>query len=150
MYIREKPNKSGSNSVQIIDKSSGKYKVVKTVGSSKTKEGLHLLLHQAQHELNKLQQQMSLFVSDEDAMIESYLGTLDNSNVRIIGPELIFGKIYDSIGYGQIEEELFRHLVISRLVFPLSKLKTVDYLYRYLGISVEISAIYRFLDKLNN
>ena len=150
MYIREKPNKSGSKSVQIIDKSSGKYKVVKTIGSSKTIEGLNILLHQAQHELNELHQQISLFVSDEDALIESYLGTLNNSNIRIIGPELIFGKIYDSIGFGQIGEELFRHLVISRLVFPLSKLKTVDYLYRYLGISIEISSIYRFLDKLNS
>lgn len=34
MFIRKKKNKSGSVSVQIIDKSSGKYKVVKTIGSS--------------------------------------------------------------------------------------------------------------------
>lgn len=149
MFIRKKPNLSGSTSVQIIDKSRGKYKVVKTIGSSKTEEGLLLLLHQAKHELDNLQQQMNLFVSDEDVMIESYIATLNNSNVRIIGPELIFGKIYDSIGFNQIEELLFRHLVISRLVFPLSKLKTVDYLYRYQGLSVEISAIYRFMDKLN-
>ncbi len=150
MFIREKPNKSGSKSVQIIDKSNGKYKVVKTIGSSKTQEGLHLLHHQAQHELNKHKQQMSLFISNEDALIESYLGTLNNSDIHIIGPELVFGRLYDSIGFNQIEEELFRHLVISRLVFPLSKLKTVDYLYRYLGVSIEISSIYRFLDKLNN
>jgi transposase len=29
-------------------------------------------------------------------------------------------------------------------------LKTIDYLYRYQGISLNISSIYRFLDKLNN
>lgn len=34
MFVRKKPNKSGSVSVQIIDKSDG-YKVVKTVGCSK-------------------------------------------------------------------------------------------------------------------
>ena len=48
-----------------------------------------------------------------------------------------------------IEEDLFRHLVISRLAFPLSKLKTVDYLYRYQGVSIDIDSVYRFLDKLN-
>lgn len=150
MFIRKKENKSGSVSVQIIDKSSGKYKVVKTIGSSQTEEGVTLLLHQAKHELNKIQQQTSLFVSHEDAIVESFLNTLNNSNVRVIGPELIFGKIYDSIGFNKIEEKLFRHLVISRLAFPLSKLKTVDYLYRYQGVSINISTIYRFLDKLNN
>ncbi len=34
MFVRKKQNKSGVVSIQVIDKSSGKYKVVKTVGSS--------------------------------------------------------------------------------------------------------------------
>jgi len=40
-------------------------------------------------------------------------------------------------------------LVIARIAYPLSKLKTVDYLYRYQGINLDIDALYRFLDKLN-
>ena len=35
MFVRKKKNKSGSISVQIISKEGGKYKVVKTIGSSK-------------------------------------------------------------------------------------------------------------------
>lgn len=35
------------------------------------------------------------------------------------------------------------------MVYPTSKLKTADYLYRYKGIDVEIQRIYRFLDRLN-
>jgi hypothetical protein len=34
MFVREKRNKSGVVSVQIIDKSGGRYRVVKTIGSS--------------------------------------------------------------------------------------------------------------------
>ena len=34
MFVRKKPNTSGLISVQVIDKSSGKYKVVKIIGSS--------------------------------------------------------------------------------------------------------------------
>ncbi|PIY03258.1 MAG: transposase, partial [Bacteroidetes bacterium CG_4_10_14_3_um_filter_31_20] len=32
----------------------------------------------------------------------------------------------------------------------MSKLKTIDYLYRYQGTSLDIDAVYRFLDKLND
>lgn len=41
-------------------------------------------------------------------------------------------------------------MFIARLVFPLSNLKTIEYLYRFQGISLDIDAVYRFLDKLNN
>lgn len=150
MFIRKKKNKSGSTSIQIISKVHNSYKVVKTIGSSFTNEGIVLLLHQAKHELLDLQKQSSLFVSEEDANIESFLTSLENAQINIIGPELVFGKIYDYIGFNVIKEDLFRHLVIARLSFPLSKLKTIDYLYRYQGLSLNISSVYRFLDKLNN
>ena len=150
MFIREKKNKSGSSSVQIISKSTGRYKVVKAIGSSCSQEGILLLLHQARHELSQIQKQSSLFLSQSDANIEGFLNTLKNADVSVIGPELVFGKIYDHIGFNAINEVLFRHLVIARLAFPLSKLKTIDYLQRYQGVRLNISSIYRFLDKLNN
>lgn len=148
MFIRQKLNKSGSTSIHIISKSGGRYKVEKSVGSSSTPEGISILLHQAKYELDLLQGFQSLFVSEEDSTIEGFLNTLSNSNVQVIGPELVFGKIYDSIGFNTIAEDLFRHLVISRLAFPLSKLKTLDYLYRFQGVRLNINAVYRFLDKL--
>ncbi len=150
MFIRKLKNRSGSISIQIISKSKGKYKVVKTIGSNHTQEGINLLLNQAKHELNNIQKQTSLFLSQEDSKIESFLSTLNNANVRVIGPELVFGKIYNKIGFNAIRESLFRHLVIARLSFPLSKLKTIDYLYRYQGVCLNIDSIYRFMDKLSN
>ena len=149
MFIRQKKNKSGSVSVQIISKHSGKSLVKSTVGSSWSREGIEILMHQARHELNRIQGQSSLFTSQTDANIEGFLNTLSNSNIQVIGPELVFGKIYDAIGLNAIKEDLFRHLVISRLAFPLSKLKTIDYLYRFQGVRLNINSIYRFLDKLN-
>ncbi len=35
MFVRRKPNKSGLVSIQVIDNTSGRYRVVKTIGSSK-------------------------------------------------------------------------------------------------------------------
>lgn len=134
--------------MHIVSKATGRYKVVKTIGSSYSEAGLSTLLHQARYELSSLQSQPSLFVSDADSIVEGFLATISNGNVQVIGPELIFGKIYDHIGFNAIKEDLFRHLVIARLAFPLSKLKTIDYLFRFQGVQLNISTVYRFLDKL--
>ena len=149
MFIRKNKNRRGTVTVQLISKSSGKYQLVKTIGTGDSEQSIELLYQKAKQELAALQKQQSLFVSKEDALIESYLSSLENAQIRTVGPELIFGKIYDSIGFNAIKEDLFRHLVISRLSFPLSKLKTVDYLYRYQGVSIGIDTVYKFLDKLN-
>ena len=66
-----------------------------------------------------------------------------------MGPEKINGKIFDDIGFGVIEQDLFRHLVITRLIASGSKLKTVDYLERFKGISIDIRKVYRFMDTLD-
>lgn len=150
MYIRKKPNASGSQSVQVIQKINGKYKVIKTIGSATTQQKIDQLINLARQEIERLCAQPKLFVSEEDAAIDQAFALLNNASIRTVGPEIIFGKIYDYIGFGAVNEELFRHLVIARLAFPLSKLKTIDYLYRYQGKSLDIDAVYRFLDRLND
>jgi hypothetical protein len=57
--------------------------------------------------------------------------------------------LFDEIGFNKIKGELLRHLVIARLVYPVSKLGAKDYLFKYKGISLEAYRIYRYLDKLN-
>lgn len=149
MFLRNLKNRSGSLSVQIIQKSRGKYKVVKTIGSGRTEQELSQLTLVGKQEIERLSKQTGLFVWENDLQIEQIFSNLSNASIRIVGPEIIFGSIYDKIGFGSIKEDLFRHLVIARIAYPLSKLKTVDYLYRYQGINLDIDAVYRFLDKLN-
>ena len=72
-----------------------------------------------------------MFVSERDSIVESIFRGLSNGSIRTVGSELIFGRIYDTIGFGTFQEDLLRHLVIARLTSPLSKLKTVEYLFRY-------------------
>jgi transposase len=150
MFIRKKQNTSGSVSIQVIQKVNGRNKILKILGSATTQQEIEKLLNFARQEIERLSAQSKLFVSESDAAIEQAFAVLNNANIRTLGPEIIFGRIYDYIGFGAIDEELFRHLVIARLAFPLSKLKTIDYLYRYQGTSLDIDAVYRFLDKLND
>jgi hypothetical protein len=150
MFLRKLKNRSGSVSVQIISKSTGKYKVLKTIGSSWDEQEVQKLVYLAKQEIERISQQPELFISESDTIVEQVFSSLNNASIRTVGPEIIFGKIYDSIGFGEIQEELFRHLVLARLAFPLSKLKTIDYLYRFQGVTLDIDCVYRFLDKLNN
>lgn len=150
MFLRQLKNRSGSISVQVISKSHGKYKVVKTIGCAHSEQELEKLTCLGNQELDRLSNQQNIFVSKQDTIIEHVFSELTNASIRTVGPEIVFGKIYDHIGFNQLKEDLFRHLVIARLAFPLSKLKTIEYLYRYQGVHLNIDTVYRFLDKLNN
>lgn len=136
--------------MQIILKDRGRYKVVKTIGCSDDVEQVQKLIFLGIQEIERLSLQKHLIASENDTIVEQVFGTIANSSIRTVGPEIIFGKIYDSIGFNHINEELFRHLVIARLTFPLSKLKTIEYLYRYQGITLDTDMVYRFLDKISN
>ena len=148
MFLRKLKNRSGSISVQIISKSGGKYKVIKTIGNSTSEQEIEKLCFIAKQEIERLSAQPELFISENDLFVEQVFSSLQNANIRTVGPEIIFGKIYDYVGFSAVEENLFRHLVIARLAFPLSKLKTIEYLYRFQGVMLDIDVIYRFLDKL--
>jgi transposase len=151
VFLRRKKNKSGTSSIQIIDKSSGHYRVVKTIGSSSDEDKLGALWRKGQELLEDLVGQLRLdILSTEDQTILSFFNQTDSINVRVVGPEQILGSVFNSIGYNAIEDELFRHLVISRLAYPGSKLRTIDYLRRYQGVDLQVDRLYRFLDKLND
>ena len=149
MFIRKLKNRSGSICVQIISKDCGKYEVIKTIGSTDDEHILKELFQQAHDELTKLTRQNKIdFSFSED---EIFLKNLKENFRRmvLIGPELVLGKIFDEIGYRKIPDALFRHLVITRLVCPGSKLKTVDYLIRHQGIYTHEDRIYRYMDCFN-
>lgn len=150
MFVRKKKNPSGVVSVQIIDKSSGKYKLVKTVGSSDQIDKINQLYEQAHFEKDKIMGLLPLNfeTAKEDKLVDMFYKGVEALELK--GPELLLGKIFDSIGFNGIKDPLFRYLVITRLVYPVSKLKTIDYLYKYKGIDVSVNSIYRYLDKLHN
>lgn len=150
MFLRYFKNRSGSVSVKIISKKWGDYRVIKNIGCGRTQQEIALLKEKAEQELSRLNPQTNLFSLSPETSIEDFLGRLNNDQVSVIVPELIFGSIYDGLGFSTIPGDLFRHLVVRRLISPGSKLKTIDYLNRYQGIDITKDQIYRFLDKLES
>ena len=104
MILRKKKNHSGSISVQIISKSRGKYKVIRTIGNGRTDQEIQKLYFLGKQALEDLSMQPQLFVSETDTIVESIFSSLSNGSIRVVGPELIFGKIYDKIGFNQIKD----------------------------------------------
>jgi hypothetical protein len=90
--------------------------------------------------------ELPFYQNSEQQFVQDFTSSIQH--LHLVGPELLLGKIFDDIGFNTITDDLFRHLVITRLVYPVSKLKTVDYLARYKGIQLSVYSIYRYLDKL--
>ena len=148
MYIRKKKNKSGSISIQIIEKKNSRYKVVETIGCAKSKQELDKLLIEAQKRLAELNP--TLFDYAEVISPKK----LYNKYTKVIGDELILGKIFKNIRCHTIcfekqkQKEMFKYLVLSRLLYPGSKLYLIDYLMIYKKKKIDKNKIYRFLDKI--
>ena len=149
MFLRRKKNKSGSLSIQVVESNRSGYKVIKSFGVSHDESELRSLERKAQQWIDDQRGPKLPFAWEKDDIISDFMSTLANSQVRVYGPELVYGSLYDQIGYNAIKDEMFRHLVVCRLFNPGSKLKTIDYLNRYLHVIKSVDSIYRFVDRLS-
>lgn len=146
MFVRKKRNKSGVISVQVIDKSSGNYRLLKTIGSSAVGAEVDRLVLDGKEWIKKHTGAQELDFTDYRRHTKLVLEGIEQ--ISVYGPELLLGKIFDEIGFGQVKDDLFRQLVLARLCYPASKLKTTDYLSKYQFLDIDVQVIYRYLDKL--
>ena len=146
MFVREKINKSGIVSVQVIAKNNGKSKLVKTIGSSSDVNIIADLVRQGQQFIDSFGGQRTIDFTDETTLLKSVFQSI--SSHTEVGTELLLGKIFDDIGFSIVGNDIFRRLVLSRLIYPVSKLKTSDYLDKYHELDYPVQQIYRYMDKL--
>lgn len=148
MFVNRSKNKSGTVSVRVLQKRGRNNVLIKSFGSSRDEKEIDRLVAKAREFIQRQTGTFyHLFNQPAEQGIDDFVDSLSNSQVSVDGPETIFGRLFDYVGYGEIGG-LFRPLVLSRLVAPGSKLKTVDYLWRYNGVSYDINKVYRYLDRL--
>lgn len=142
MFIRKVISRQ-STCFQIGEKRDGRFKLIRHVGCTTTSVGVETLRLQAVQTLHELESryQLNLFTSTS---IPYPIAKV--SQWRITGYHRVFGKIYDQIGF---PPNLLKDLVVARIVYPKSKLATIRYLKRNLGIHLKKDTVYRFLDTLN-
>ncbi len=154
MFVRRKKNRSGTTSVVVVDKHGGKFKELHTIGvSCDDTEITRMCLegrkwiksHLGIQELDFEGPEMR---SRELEAAETMLSNVDS--ILLNGAKLILDKVYDSVGFNQVGDEILRHLVVARLCQPMSKMATVEYLKSHFDEDVDLNKIYRYLDKLYN
>jgi transposase len=146
VFVRKKKNNSGVISVQVIDKSSGRYRLLKTIGSSADSKEVDRLFEEGRQWIKSYSGIQELDFTDYRHHTHLVLQGLEE--ISVYGPELLLGTLFDQIGFNQIKDDLFRHLVLARLCYPASKLRTTDYLSKYQYLNIDVQVVYRYLDKL--
>ena len=146
VFVRQKRNASGKISVQVIDKSSGKYRVIQTIGSSSDPSLVSELVKRANQWIENRHGNLQIDFSDDVRLSKAVLDGVEG--FKQIGLDLLLGKVFDQIGFNRIPDPYFRYLVIYRLAYPKSKLKTTEYLYRHHQLDWSEDQLYRYLDKL--
>ena len=122
--------------------------MVKTIGSSGDTDEVNRLFEKGQQWIKEHTGAQELDFTDYSQQTELVLQGIEE--ISVFGPELLLGKLFDQIGFNQIKDNLFRQLVLARLCYPASKLKTTDYLSKYQYLNIDVQVIYRYLDKLYN
>ena len=149
MFVRKRKNKSGSISVVVTDKSGGRFRELKTIGIATTAEEVGRMEREAHEWIARHRGQHALDfdgVEQKTAVVGAMLDGVEK--VLINGPQLLLGRIYDEVGFGDLGDDVLRHLVIARICQPSSKLATVEYLKSYYDEDVAYWHIYRYMDRL--
>lgn len=153
MFVRKKNNVSGVISVQILEKRNGKSHLVKTIGSSSDPNQVELLFQKGKQLIKHYKGEIDLFdQSNIDELEENAANDLLSNieSVLINGTQLLLEKVYNSIGFNDLGDDILKHLVTARLSQPLSKSGTVAYLKAHFDEDIHYQKIYRYMDKLYN
>lgn len=158
MFIRKKKYPSGNVGVIVVEKVKGKMNELTTIGIARTQEEVDSLVMKGRKWIDEEQEhrhpRQDLFGEERkkcDAELlsaEQMLSCI--TNISINGADLILDRVFDSVGFNRIDDEVFRQLVKARLSYPASKAATVEYLKNHFDEDVSLSKIYRYLDKLSD
>ena len=129
MYVRKKPNRSGSTSVVVVAKKAGKVHYLKTLGVSSDANEIEDLYLQGKKWIAEQMGERDMFIEhirqrEEKEVISDFLDKVEN--ILLNGTQLILNPVYENIGFNAINDDILRHLVVSRICQPRSKLATVD------------------------
>lgn len=153
MFVRKKPNRSGRTSVVVVEKRNGKTHYLKTIGVSSDPLEIDNFYLQGKRWVSEQTKGRDIFMEqvrqdEEKLVVKGLLNKIEH--ILINGTQLILNPVYQKIGFDKINDDILKHLVVSRICQPQSKVATSDYLKSYFDEDVGLNKIYRYLDKLSD
>lgn len=135
----------------VVDKSSGRFKELKTIGVASSPEEIAALEVKARRWIERYGGQQTFDFEGSGKALEEIRRTLSMIERTLQNaPQVILSRIYDRIGFDAIGDDILRHLAIARVCQPMSKVATVEYLKSYFDEDVRLHSIYRYMDRLYN
>lgn len=158
MFVRKKRHRSGNIGVIVVEKVGGRMKELATIGVTHCEIEVDNLVVKAKdrilREEARRHPQLDLFCEEREACErerEEVLRVLSHvENILLNVCDLILDRVFDRVGFNCIEDAVFRKLVKARLSYPTSKAATMEYLKNHFDDDVDLSKIYRYLDKLSD
>ena len=158
MFVRKKKHRSGNVGVIVVEKVGGRMKELATIGVAHGEAEVDNLVLKAKEWISKeearRQPRLDLFGEEREACerereeVSRVLSQVEN--ILLNGCDLILDRTFDRIGFNRIDDDVFRKLVKARLAYPASKAATVEYLKNHFDDDVDLSKIYRYLDRLSD
>ena len=138
-FVRKVRTKSGATAVQVARYVGGRQEIVKHIGSAHTDVELGMLLERARAWLDPDQQALDLDVTPQVPVDKALVGGQSALFEPAPGPaqvdapgrtestgsvllRQVLTDVYDQLGFGIVDDTVFRDLVIARIVEPGSKL----------------------------
>jgi transposase len=149
-HIRKTKTTSDATAVQIVCYVKRKMIVIKHIGSGHSTEEIENLLKIADVWIKKEEKQKSLFdsASQESKQNFALLDKCQYLGVRYSFIYEILIKLLEHFKFTTIGNSLLHDLIIMRIIEPASKLKSLELLEEYFGISHRRQAFYEALPKL--
>jgi hypothetical protein len=143
-FIKRYKAKNGGTVIQVVYKEGRR--VVRTVhiGTAHTDEKLNLLIALAKAEIQGGQLELDLFASPG----EDRAFVMERSYPKLLVDTL--GDVYDRLGFNSLGDEVFKQLVVARLIEPTSKLDTIRVLEEVGVIPPSNTEIHRSLRRCVN
>lgn len=148
-HLRKTKTTSGATAIQVVRYENRKLIVVKHIGSAHSKEEIAILLRNADHWIQtEGGQGLLLDTEPKETRKLINLDTAEYQGVTYNFAYEVLGAVIKRLGFTDLNNPLCLDLVLMRIFEPASKLRSVELLKKYFGITHGLRQVYETLPKL--
>lgn len=154
MYIRKLKSRNGNLQVQVVRKIGRQNKVVKHFGTARNELEVNELVVLARQFIeNQRIKSGKISLFDNRYSTSEMKEVLSKFCIRRVLDSVTFNffyHFYHVLDFDKIGNTSFADLVIARIIFPVSKAKTRDFLESKLNKHCSLSGLYRLMEEIYN
>lgn len=154
MYIRKLRSRNGNLQIQVVRKAGRQNKVVRHLGTARNELEINELVNLARQFIeNQRIKSGKISLFDNRYSTSEMIEILSKFCIRRVLDSVTFNffyHFYRVLGFDKIGNKSFADLVIARIIFPVSKVKTRDFLESKLNKHYSLSGLYRLMEEIYN